>query len=232
MAWLIPVALHTRWPSRRRNFGAAAAAAFDLSLADGPCGAEKLAAPCFALSQAGGKVSIVASGMSELTYGIGYYTRYTCGLTIGRDKWGGSHTNSSIWPCTQSLKPTAVARATKYTYQDNVCTHSYSYVWYGEEEWTQHVDQMALSGINVFCAPPLPISLSVSLLLSRLPTACARPDAITGQEEIQYKAFRQFGLKDVEIREFFNGPAFLTWSRGQSMQTVTRTNICVWHVLR
>ena len=153
MGRLIPAALRARWPSRRRNFGATAAAAFDLSLADGPCGAEKLAAPCFALSQAGGKVSIVASGMSELTYGIGYYTRYTCGLTIGRDKWGGSHTNSSSWPCTQSLKPTAVARATKYTYQDNVCTHSYSYVWYGEEEWTQHVDQMALSGINVFCAP-------------------------------------------------------------------------------
>ena len=65
-----------------------------------------------------------------------------------------------------------------------------------------------------------------------MPTTCARPDAITGQEEIQYKAFRQFGLKDVEIREFFNGPAFLTWSRGQSMQTVTRTNIRVWHVLR
>ena len=38
--------------------------------------------------------------------------------------------------------------------------------------------------------------------------------AITGQEEIQYKAFEQFGLKDTEIREFFNGPAYLTWSRG------------------
>ena len=37
---------------------------------------------------------------------------------------------------------------------------------------------------------------------------------------VRYKAFKQFGLKDVEIREFFNGPAYLTWSRGQSMQTV------------
>jgi hypothetical protein len=43
---------------------------------------------------------------------------------------------------------------------------------------------------------------------------------MTGQEEIQYKTFLKFGLKDVDIREFFNGPAFLTWSRGQSMQSV------------
>ena len=44
--------------------------------------------------------------------------------------------------------------------------------------------------------------------------------AMTGQEEIQYKTFLKFGLKDVDIREFFNGPAYLTWSRGQSMQSV------------
>ena len=127
--------------------------------------------------------------MSELTYGIGYYTRYTCGLTVGRDKWGGSHTNASHWPCTPSLEPVQMPRAVPYTYQDNVCTHSYSYVWYGEKEWTEHIDEMALRGINVFYA-------------------------ITGQEEIQYKTFLQFGLTDVQIREFFNGPAYLTWSRG------------------
>ena len=63
------------------------------------------------------------------------------------------------------------------------------------EEWTQHIDQMALSGINVFYA-------------------------ITGQEEIQYKAFKQFGLSDVEIREFFNGPAYPPRGNTCAMQTV------------
>ena len=76
-----------------------------------------------------------------------------------------------------------------------MCTHSYSYVWYDEEAWSEHVDWMALAGVNVFYA-------------------------LTGQEEVQYKAFREFGLKDADIREFFNGPAYLTWSRGQSMQSV------------
>ena len=91
--------------------------------------------------------------------------------------------------------PMAMGRAVPYTYMDNVCTHSYSYVWYDEEDWVRHIDWMALSGINVFLA-------------------------MTGQEEVQYKAFRQFGLEDQDIREFFNGPAYLTWSRGQSMQSV------------
>jgi hypothetical protein len=53
---------------------------------------------------------------------------------------------------------------------------------------------------------------------------------VTGQEEIQYKVFRALGLNqtdkenddddddedDLVIRSWFNGPAFLTWSRGQN----------------
>ena len=57
-----------------------------------------------------------------------------------------------------------------------------------------HIDWMALSGVNVFLA-------------------------MTGQEEIQYKTFLEFNLTDHQIRHsFFNGPAFLTWSRGQNIQ--------------
>lgn len=40
--------------------------------------------------------------------------------------------------------------------------------------------------------------------------------ALTGQEEVQYKVFSQLGLSDMQIRTWFNGPAFLTWSRGQN----------------
>jgi len=43
---------------------------------------------------------------------------------------------------------------------------------------------MALSGINQFLG-------------------------MTGQEEIQYKVFKKFGLNDTEIRSWFNGPG--TW---------------------
>ena len=39
---------------------------------------------------------------------------------------------------------------------------------------------------------------------------------MTGQEEIQWKVYTKLGLNDSEIRSWFNGPALLTWSRGQN----------------
>ena len=72
-----------------------------------------------------------------------------------------------------------------------MCTHSYSLVWYGWAEWQSFIDWMALSGINMMLA-------------------------MTGQEEVQYKVFLKLGLTDLEIRSWFNGPALLTWSRGQN----------------
>jgi alpha-N-acetylglucosaminidase len=73
----------------------------------------------------------------------------------------------------------------------NVCTHSYSLVWYSWNDWSTFLDWMSLSGINLFLA-------------------------MTGQEEVQYKVFQKLGLSDMQIRSWFNGPALLTWSRGQN----------------
>jgi len=185
-----------------RQFGTAAAASLKLTIDPKlNCGDDAATALCFALSQPSAtSIAIVATSMSELTYGIGYYARFSCGFTVGWAHGGGSFTGDGVsaWPCAggaTALKPTTVARSVLHTFEDNVCTHSYSYVWYDETDWIRHIDWMALQGINVFYA-------------------------LTGQEEIQYKAFKQFGLNDTEIRQFFNGPAFLTWSRGQSMQNV------------
>lgn len=75
--------------------------------------------------------------------------------------------------------------------EQNVCTHSYSLAWYSWEDWQVFIDWMALSGLNLVLA-------------------------MTGQEEVQYKVFQHFGLNDTQIRTWFNGPAFLTWSRGQN----------------
>jgi hypothetical protein len=103
-----------------RNFGVQAADALTLSLGATSCiGADgvKLNPPCFSISQsaAGGKIAVSASGMSELTYGIGYYGRFSCGLSVGWKRGGGSHslTNES-WPChgaTKKLEAVAVQRA-------------------------------------------------------------------------------------------------------------------------
>ena len=46
--------------------------------------------------------------------------------------------------------------------------------------------------------------------------------APTGQEEVQYKVLTspKFGLTDMQVRNWTNGPAFLTWSRGQNSHGV------------
>ncbi len=85
----------------------------------------------------------------------------------------------------------------------NVCTHSYSLVWYDWPQWEAFIDWMALSGVNMALA-------------------------MTGQEEVQYKVFTQLGLSDTDIRHWFNGPAFLTWSRGQN-GSFSQTNQTPYH---
>ena len=149
-----------------------------------------LAAPCYAVTASGaGDVSVAASGANELAAGLGAYLREVANLTIGWPRGGGSRVEvpASAWPAATFAR----RRIVPWSYALNVCTHSYSLVWYGEDEWIAFIDWLALSGINNFVAQ-------------------------TGQEEMQYRVFSQFGLNDTEIRLWFNGPALLTWSRGQN----------------
>eukprot|EP01065_Artemidia_motanka_P029639 TRINITY_DN35724_c0_g1_i1.p1 TRINITY_DN35724_c0_g1~~TRINITY_DN35724_c0_g1_i1.p1 ORF type:complete len:846 (+),score=277.66 TRINITY_DN35724_c0_g1_i1:58-2595(+) len=159
---------------------------FTLGFADN-CTVE--AAPCFSFSASGGAVTVTATGANELAAGIGFYMREHCNMTIGWPRGGGSNVvPPARWPDVQKV---AKRRSATWSYMMNVCTHSYSLQWYGWREWTSFIDWMALSGINNVLG-------------------------MTGQEEVQYKVFQHYGLSDTEIREWFNGPAFLTWSRGQN----------------
>jgi len=169
----------------------------------------------FTLSDgAGGKVTVVGTTASELSAGAGYYLQQLCGMTVGWPRGGGSHLfTPKAWPKIGS-SPVSQKRNTPWSYIMNVCTHSYSLVWYGWAEvrllvpalvpplvlllvltcslqWEAFIDWQSLVGINLNLA-------------------------VTGQEEIQYQVFRKLGLNDSEIRGWFNGPAFLTWSRGQN----------------
>jgi len=60
--------------------------------------------------------------------------------------------------------------------------------WWGWDDWQRLIDWMALNGINM-------------------------PLAITGQEAIWQKVWKQFGLSDEQIRSYFTGPAHLPWHR-------------------
>ena len=162
---------------------------FALSIVSG-CAGIPANTPCYIISNGvEGTVGIAATSASELTFAIGEYLRQDCNMTIGWPRGGNSNLFlPKTWPAATAETR---KRIQPWSYMMNVCTHSYSLVWYGWAEWTQFIDWMAVSGINLVLA-------------------------MTGQEEIQYKVFQSFGLNDTEIRSWFNGPALLTWSRGQN----------------
>ena len=70
----------------------------------------------------------------------------------------------------------------------NYCTFGYTMPWWLWTDWERMIDWMALQGVN-------------------LPLAC------TGQEAVWQEVWREFGLTDEEIRNYFTGPAYLPWHR-------------------
>ena len=167
---------------------------FDLAIV-ATCPGIRPGTACFTIADAttsGDKISISGTSASEITGGIGVYLREFCGMTIGWPRGGGNNIfTPATWPKISSTFTRA--RSVPYSHVTQVCTHSYTLVWYGWEEWERFIDWMALAGHNSIVAP-------------------------TGQEEVQYKVLTspQFNLSDMEVRNWTNGPAFLTWSRGQN----------------
>jgi len=74
----------------------------------------------------------------------------------------------------------------RFRYYQNVCTFSYSSVWWNWTRWQREIDWMALNSINL-------------------------PLALTGQEAIWQRVYHKIGLTQHELDTFFGGPAFLAW---------------------
>ncbi len=166
---------------------------FDLAIdRDHRCPGVPSGKACFTLADgAGGKTTITGTTASELTGGLGVYLREYCGMTIGWVRGGGSYLfTPTVWPAVGS--PVSRARSVPYSHVTQVCTHSYTLVWHDWLEWEAFIDWMALAGHNSIVAP-------------------------TGQEEVQYRVLTEhFGVSDMAVRNWTNGPAWLTWSRGQN----------------
>lgn len=167
---------------------------FELSLAPA-CPGIPAGKACFSLSDGdgdgAGRIVITGTSASELTGGLGVYLREYCQMTFGWERGGASRVfTPTAWPRIGS--PVSRSRSVPFSHVTQVCTHSYTLVWHDWQQWETFIDWMALAGHNSIVAP-------------------------TGQEEIQYKIFTElFGLTDMEVRSWTNGPAFLTWSRGQN----------------
>lgn len=123
----------------------------------------------------------------SLASALNYYLKYHCYCSVS---WGDDGSGDQL----QLPKPLPTGFdkvrhvMTKYRYYMNVCTVSYSMVWWDIDRWTREIDWMALNGINM-------------------------PLSFTGQEYIWKKFYLSVGLNESDINAYFSGPAFLAWQR-------------------
>jgi alpha-N-acetylglucosaminidase len=70
----------------------------------------------------------------------------------------------------------------------NPCTYGYTTPWWDWPRWEREIDWMALHGIDM-------------------------PLALEGQEIVWQQLWREFGVSDAALGEYFSGPAFAPWQR-------------------
>jgi alpha-N-acetylglucosaminidase len=184
----------------RRTIGPAADSVFELKITDltARCGSSL----CFTLSSSSAtvtpRIQISATNEAELGYGAAYYLRKFCAMSFSWERAGGTNLkefSKGEWPIV-SGGTIIVKKAVKWTYYQNVCTESYSMWWWDWKRWEVELDWMNLQGINIALA-------------------------YVGQEQIYSDVFSSFGVQADELRtKYFNGPAYLAWSRGQGVSAM------------
>ena len=99
---------------------------------------------CFTIADLpDGKTRVTGTTASELTGGVGVYLREHCGMTVGWVRGGGTHVFvPEAWPKVGTR--VSRARSVPWSHVTQVCTHSYTLVWHGWEEWERFIDWMAL----------------------------------------------------------------------------------------
>ena len=159
---------------------------------------------CFSISGGGPEpVKIVATSGPDLARGLATYLRSTSSYSFSWNRTGGiAGPPLDIldlpvqWPeVTKFPIATLQYRAVDVSYYQNVVASSYSHVWWSEEDWRRFTDWMALSGINV------------ALMYG-------------ATELLEQQVFGKFGINESYFANWSNAPAWLAWSRGQSMHGV------------
>lgn len=131
----------------------------------------------------GGKVQVKGSNTIAMTRGAYDYLRKACNVQY-------------TWSSSQISLPTnlpdyTIARTvTPYKMRQylNPATFGYSTAYWQWADWERELDWMAMHGINM-------------------------PLALNGQEAIWQKIYKEMGMTDAELADFFTSPAFLPWQR-------------------
>lgn len=136
----------------------------------------------FSIAYENGKIKIIGNTGVSVAAGLNHYLKYYCKVNI-------SQVGDQVkMPAEIVIPKEPVYRETKarVRYAYNFCTYSYSYAFWGEKEWRNELDWLALNGVNTVLD-------------------------IIGQEEVWRRFLSKLGYKLDEIKAFIPGPAYCAW---------------------
>ena len=153
---------------------------FDLEIANNPDGTGY---DYFELSMVDGKVHVKGNNGVSLATGINHFLKYYCNVNISQV--GDQVKMPAAIPAVDKTVHKETKAKVRYSY--NYCTLSYSMAFWGEEEWRNELDWLALNGVNVVL------------------------DA-TAQEEVWRRFLGKLGYSHEEAKDFIAGPAYYAWA--------------------
>lgn len=154
---------------------------FELELADNP--REGHTYDYFELTNNEDKIHIKGNNGVSLATGLNYYLKYFCDVNISQV---GDQVDMPQKPVIMAEMVFKETKA-KVRYAYNYCTLSYSMAFWGDKEWQDELDWLALNGVNTV-----------------LDT--------TAQEEVWRRFLSDIGYTHKEIKKYIAGPAYYAWA--------------------
>ena len=153
----------------------------------------------FEYESTGGNLHV--RGSSPVAIASGFY-QYVRRYELGIDSWTGSRLDlSKPWP---DAPLTQIQTPYALRYYFNVVTFGYTTPYWDWARWEKEIDWMALHGIN------MPLSLNAT-------------------EAIATRVWKQLGLTQAEIDEYYTGPGHLPWQRMGNMANLDGPLSDAWH---
>jgi alpha-N-acetylglucosaminidase len=139
--------------------------------------------PWYSVTGKGGQVAIAGDSPVALVRGAYAYLRQA---GLAHVSWEGDRVaQGGDLPAVATGKVETPFRHRAYL---NTCTYGYTTPWWGWKRWTREIDWMAAHGVDM-------------------------PLAMEGQEYVWRALWREFGLSEAELADYFSGPAFTPWHR-------------------
>jgi alpha-N-acetylglucosaminidase len=137
----------------------------------------------YSVSGQGGKLSIAGDSPVALVRGAYAYLRQA---GLAHVSWEGDRiTQGGALPASTGRRVESPFKHRAYL---NTCTYGYTTPWWGWGRWSREIDWMAAHGVDM-------------------------PLAMEGQEYVWRALWREFGLTEPELADYFSGPAFTPWQR-------------------